>query len=92
MEKRIREYMEVKSGFGDPVVQERMLAKEFKFFDKDGSGEIDIEEFIHVLEALNCRGSNDDIDELFDRYDSDCGGTITFKEFCERLFKKVRRA
>ncbi|GMH53803.1 hypothetical protein TrRE_jg141, partial [Triparma retinervis] len=88
MEKRIREYIEVKSGFGDPVVQERMLKKEFKFFDKDGSGEIDIEEFCNVLESLNCRGSDDDVDELFDRYDADCGGTITFVEFCSHLFKK----
>ena len=80
MEKRIREYIEVKSGFGDPVVQERMLQREFRLFDADGSGEIDMTEFIKVLETLNCRGSDDDVDELFDRYDADCGGTITYKE------------
>eukprot|EP00518_Triparma_eleuthera_P015802 CAMPEP_0197563110 /NCGR_PEP_ID=MMETSP1320-20131121/28147_1 /TAXON_ID=91990 /ORGANISM="Bolidomonas sp., Strain RCC2347" /LENGTH=337 /DNA_ID=CAMNT_0043124891 /DNA_START=53 /DNA_END=1063 /DNA_ORIENTATION=+ len=88
MEKRIREYMEVKSGFGDPVVQERMLQREFRLFDEDGSGEIDMTEFIKVLETLNCRGSDDDVDELFDRYDADCGGTITYKEFTDGLFKR----
>ena len=88
MEKRIREYIEVKSGFGDPVIQERMLAREFRLFDADGSGEIDMDEFVKVLVGLNCRGSDEDIDELFDRYDADCGGTITYKEFCDGLFKK----
>jgi len=48
MQKRILEYMEVKSGFGGPEQQERMLAREFKLFDRDASGEIDIEEFKKV--------------------------------------------
>ena len=65
-----------------------MLQREFRLFDGDGSGEIDMMEFIKVLETLNCRGSDDDIDELFDRYDADCGGTITYKEFTDGLFKK----
>ena len=86
MQKRIKEYMEVKSGFGDPVVQERMLAKEFKLFDRDGSGSIDMEEFKKVLVHLNCRGSDADVDELFDLYDEDCGGTITYQEFTKGLF------
>jgi Ca2+-binding EF-hand superfamily protein len=92
MEKRIREYMEVKSGFGDPVAQERMLAKEFKLFDRDGSGAIDIDEFKAVLKHLNCMGSDDDVDELFDKYDADCSDSITYKEFTDQLFSHKRVA
>jgi Ca2+-binding EF-hand superfamily protein len=86
MEKRIREYMEVKSGFGDPIQQERMLQKEFKLFDRDNSGSIDMAEFKKVLTQLNCLGSDADVDELFDRYDADCSGSITYSEFTDQMF------
>ena len=64
--------------------------KEFKFFDRDESGEIDFEEFKLVLTHLNCLGSESDVDELFDRYDADCSGSITYQEFCEILFNKKK--
>jgi len=83
-------YLEVKSGFGDPINMERMLAKEFKFFDRDESGSIDFDEFNLVLEHLNCKGSARDVDELFDRYDQDCSGAVSYGEFCQILFGKKK--
>ena len=69
---------------------ERMLAKEFKFFDRDESGSIDFDEFNLVLEHLNCKGSARDVDELFDRYDQDCSGAVSYGEFCQILFGKKK--
>jgi Ca2+-binding EF-hand superfamily protein len=86
MEKRLKDYMEVRSGFGDPEVKERMLAKEFHLFDTDKSGAIDFDEFCAVLKKLNCLGTIPDIDELFGMYDADCSGSITYKELCAGLF------
>jgi len=45
-----------------------------------------------VLVHINCKGTDDEIDELFDLYDADCSGSITYKEFTDQLFYNKKGA
>lgn len=61
------------------------IRKSFKYFDKDGSGNIDFSEFLMGVDPFLIGVESSRIRTLFDRYDADQGGTISLGEFSSRL-------
>ena len=64
----------------------------FDTFDTDGSGELDVDEFIHALRA-DCGVSTEDVGdpelrEIFKVIDEDGGGTLSSLEFVKALRTK----
>ena len=61
------------------------LEDSFHLFDKDGSGEVDRQEFLDAMKEMNERLKlklNDrEISDLFKQADSDGGGSISYEEF-----------
>ncbi|DBA00828.1 TPA: hypothetical protein N0F65_008471 [Lagenidium giganteum] len=83
MERKLREAFEIKSGYGDPTAQARLLQRHFKSFDSDGSGIIDFDEFSRAMVKLNFVGVQAEVEALFDRFDQDLNGFISYAEFSE---------
>ena len=69
---------------------EHVMRKIFKEFDTDDSGELDKEEFRQALKwklgLMNV--AVEDIDDLFDYYDADGGGSIDVDEFIDKVMPK----
>lgn len=81
------------------VGEERTLKQAFAKFDKDHSGNVDLDEFKYTLEhlGLHCnegglqgQGGMEPavVEMLFSRYDADGGGTISYDEFCTAFLKE----
>jgi len=78
------------------VSETRALEKTFKQFDIDKSGEVSFKEFRAAMErfGLHVAGETagmggiplDVLQGLFDRYDSDASGVLTYKQFINGLF------
>ena len=86
MLQRLREIFEIKSGYKDEQVQAKLLEKHFKFFDSDGSGIIDFDEFTRAMVKLNFVGVQAEVEALFDRFDEDLNGNISYSEFANAVF------
>ena len=61
----------------------------FALFDKDGSGDITLKEFLKVLKNLGQNLSKDEADKLLKELDTDGSGSIGFDEFVSYM-KKTR--
>lgn len=85
MEDAIRKKMESMTGFGDKTTQAFKLSMHFKQFDTDKSGKLNKDEFKAALVSLNFVGDQKGLEALFDRYDVDDSGTLTFVEFVEEV-------
>jgi len=66
-------------------IEEKAMARIFKFFDIDGSGDLDKEEFRMAMERFGMSLTKKEIDGFFRRYDQDGGGEISFDELVERV-------
>ena len=66
---------------GGPFV----LRQAFKFFDKDGSGQIDYDELKEVLDRFNIHPDEKEFKELMEKYDQDKSGDIDYYEFIGTL-------
>ena len=62
--------------------QRRELKKWFMSLDKDGSGEITIDELEGPLLATGLARSSDEVKNIFNSVDKDGSGEIGFKEVC----------
>ena len=51
-----------------------------RYRDTDGDGEVSRKEFHKAMPLLGFEASKKDIDELFNSWDSDGGGSLDFKE------------
>jgi len=69
------------------------LRKTFKYFDRDGSGGIDFEEFQRAMDLMGFQFSDIQLLALFARYDDSCTGEVDYNEFVEKVmesdFKKI---
>lgn len=55
----------------------------FQFFDKDGSGTIDLDEFRQLLRILAPASTNDNAERGFETIDTDKNALIDFEEFLD---------
>ena len=86
LERRLKEKIEVMTGFAEPEIRARKLEQCFKYFDADGSGYIDYTEFFAAMTKFNFIGVQKETETLFNRYDEDASGTIDYKEFSYHVF------
>jgi Ca2+-binding EF-hand superfamily protein len=56
LEQNLRHKMDVMTGFAEDAVKAKKCEDMFKYFDKNGSGEIDLEEFFLAMTQLNFVG------------------------------------
>jgi len=61
------------------------LRKAFKYFDRDGSGDIDPDEFFAAMDWFGLQFTEDGVLGLFGLYDEDRGGSLGYYEFVENL-------
>jgi Ca2+-binding EF-hand superfamily protein len=86
LERRLKEKIEVMTGFAEPEVRARKLEQCFKYFDSNGSGNIDYTEFFAAMTKFNFVGVQKETETLFNRYDDDASGEIDYKEFSYHIF------
>ncbi|GMH95236.1 hypothetical protein TrVE_jg11027 [Triparma verrucosa] len=63
------------------------LRKTFKYFDRDGSGGIDFDEFQRAMELMGFQFTEMQQLSLFARYDSSCTGEVDYTEFVNKLME-----
>jgi len=61
------------------------LRKAFKYFDRDGSGDIDPDEFYAAMDWFGLQFTEEAVLALFGLYDEDRGGSLGYYEFVENL-------
>merc|ERR1712072_35874 len=66
-------------------IEEKAMARIFKFFDVDGSGELDKTEFAMAMERFGMTLTKKQIDGFLRRYDSGGDGEISFDELVDRV-------
>jgi Ca2+-binding EF-hand superfamily protein len=86
LENRIKEKIEVMSGFVDDFTKCRKLEVFFKYFDKDGSGNLNYQEFFSAMMKFNLIGVQRECEALFNRFDEDCNGLLDYKEMSQYLY------
>jgi len=60
-----------------------MLRRLFRMYDKDNSGDLDITEFLKLLKDIGIQAvSEEDCRTVFNQYDKNGDGTISYKEWC----------
>lgn len=64
------------------------LRKTFKYFDRDGSGGIDLIEFTDAMELMGFQFSDMQILALFARYDVSRSGSVVYSEFVDKLMER----
>ena len=62
----------------------------FKSWDDNGDGQITKAEFLRALPELGLWADRSEVDELFDAFDYDRSGSITFREL-NRMLRRTRR-
>lgn len=61
------------------------LRKAFKYFDRDGSGDIDPDEFFAAMDWFGLQFTEDSVLALFGLYDDDRGGSLGYYEFVDNI-------
>jgi cell division septum initiation protein DivIVA len=86
LEQKLKEKIEVSSGFSDTVAQARMMEQTLKFFDVGGRGLLNYQDFFAAMTKFNFVGVQREIEELFNRYDEYATGYIDYKDFSKHLW------
>lgn len=76
---KIRKNLHEELGAG--ATSARRVKQTFDDFDLDGNGELDKREFARAMIKLRVRLTADEIDLLYDRFDKNSNGTISYSEF-----------
>jgi len=63
------------------------LRKAFKLFDRDGSGDIDPDEFKLAMTSFGCSFTDRQVLALFGSYDDDCSGALDYYEFLDKVLE-----
>jgi hypothetical protein len=86
LESRIREKMDVSTGFADAEVKARKLEVLLRHYDTAKKGTLNFNEFFVALTNLNFVGVQREIEALFYRYDINSIGVISYHDFAFGLF------
>lgn len=62
------------------------LYQTFKFFDRDGTKAVTVDEFAHAMEKYGITMERRDLSAFFAAFDADNSGAITYREFITRIF------
>ena len=66
-----------------------VLRQSFKYFDRDGSGDIDPDEFYAAMAWMGLQFTQQQVIALFGMCDEDGGGSIDYFEFIEKVLDGV---
>ena len=69
-------------------ISQRELVTYFKFFDKDGSGRIDRDEFKNAMTSLGERLTEDELNTILEDADMNGNGELELEEFARMLLAK----
>ncbi len=73
--------------------QELILQKNFKFFDLNSNGTVEMEEFAKALEKIGIFfQTQQELQSIFESYDLDHSGAIDYKEFSTMMFGKQQKS
>ena len=67
----------------DPGIDVSHLKQQFEQFDRDGSGRIDYNECVGLLEAVGPRPTEEEAQLAFSIIDADGDGSVGFDEFVD---------
>ena len=87
LEDQIRGKLETLTGFGSVEARQLKMTRLFKKYDKDKSGKLNQEEFGAAMAALCFTGVKTQLEKLFDRYDTEDDGTVSYTEFINRVLQ-----
>merc|ERR1719478_741049 len=63
------------------------LRKAFKYFDRDGSGDIDPDEFKEAMLYFGLTFTDRQVMAVFGMYDDDCSGSLDYYEFIDKVIE-----
>jgi len=63
------------------------LRKAFKYFDRDGSGDIDPDEFKDAMLHFGLTFTDRQVLAIFGTYDDDCSGSLDYYEFIDKVIE-----
>ncbi|XP_037782580.1 troponin C, isotype gamma-like [Penaeus monodon] len=69
----------------DEEALKKELKEAFRFYDKECNGYIDNSKLREILQELDPRLTEDDLDAIIEEVDSDGSGTLDFDEFMEMM-------
>lgn len=72
------------------ITEEGVLLKAFKYFDLNNSGTVNKKQFVATLEKIGLAIDNqEDIDQLFEYYDSSKTGKLDYKNFISMMYNNT---
>jgi len=83
LEKAVRQKIDQRTA-GGPFA----LRKAFKYFDRDGSGDIDPDEFVAAMEHFGLTFTDHEVLALFGQCDTTASGALDYYEFIDRVLEK----
>ncbi|KAJ9434981.1 hypothetical protein DIPPA_02691 [Diplonema papillatum] len=86
LQRRLQSMIELKTGWAEPHQKSRELQRLFRLHDMDATGTMSLAEFSGVLLKFNIGGTDEEVQALFDRFDINENGLLSFQEFGDGLF------
>jgi len=83
---RIKQKLEVMSGFKDVGGQLKKMQDFLAFFDKSGTGYLNFERICIALKKLNFLGCSRELEAFFNYYDDDCTGTVNYAQMSKEIY------
>ena len=68
--------------------EEEEILEAFHAFDKNGNGTIATEDFGTVLRSLGQNPTEEELEDMINKMDTDRTGTVNFQEFFTMMYKK----
>lgn len=90
LEQKIREKLEVASGFATKAKQAEVLNKQFKKMDSNGNGSLTCDEFGSALKMMNFVLEKEVVAALFKRWDASGDGVLSIDEFSSGLVNNAK--
>ena len=86
LERRLKDRVEISSGFAEPLVQSRKMRQALQFYDTAGRGVLNYQGFFQAMTKFNLIGVQREVEALFNRYDEYLTGFVDYKELALILY------